>query len=668
MANRETVTDSGEPGDEQITVLLVDDNEQWAQFLATDLEAEYPSLTVHVALSANEGMLRLDELDIDCVVADYLMPEVDGLELLERFRQAYPDIPYILATSEGSEDVASAAIDAGVSDYVIKDPRVDQLSVFTSKILRAVETARLRNEIVESERRYRSLTEQSSDGIIIVQDGILAFYNQRFIKLLECPHAWFESTRRFTELVHPDDRETVRNTVTRWEENADGGQLHEVRLITPNEDVRHCEYIGQRIQHDGKQAVIISIRDVTERKQRQREIRWQRDLNQAVNNILVAAQIREEIERGVVDLLADHGYALAWIGVPEDGTLTPRAQGGDTNSRPTDSNYLTAIDNSLESGDTNSEPSLWAARSGDSRFITDFEELFSTNWCEKALTSGYRSGAAIPLSYNGISYGVLALYHAEADRFDQTERRLLESLADSVAFGIHTIETEQSLASDHTVEVTLRVADEAYYLVAIARDIGSTDEGTLTVQGTLRYADGQVLQYLSVDESIVNALRTALTGHPNVIDVETIAAGSEPRLQIIVDAPTPESLLIDQGVVVRSTTVHTRGADLVIEFPARDTVRTTIKSVKSVFVDVSVRSVTEATHIGTDSTEVSIIDRSELTDKQATALKAAFHHGYFEKPRESTAKEIAETLDIAHSTFLQHLRAAQQKIFREFYR
>ena len=668
MPNRQTVIDSREPGDEPITVLLVDDNEQWAQFVATDLEAEYPSLTVHVALSPNEAMLRLGELDIDCVVADYQMPEVDGLELLERFHQEHPEIPYILATSEGSEDIASAAIDAGVSDYVIKDPRVDQLSVFASKIQRAVETARLRNEIAESERRYRSLTEQSSDGIIIVQDGTLAFYNQRFVDLTGRRRLWFEPTRRLTEIVHPDDHDDVRNVVNHWQENPGGRQLQGVRLVTPDGEVRHCEYTGQGISHDGEQAVMISIRDVTERKQRQREIRWQRDLNQAVNNILVAAQTREEIERGVVDLLADHGYALAWIGVPEHGTLTPRAQSGDNNSQTTDSTYLAAVDYSLESGDTDSEPSLWATRSGDSRFITDFEELFSTDWCEKALTSGYRSGAAIPLSYNGISYGVLALYHAESDRFDQTERRLLEALADSVAFGIHTVETEQSLASDHTVEVTLRVPDEAYYLVAIAREIGSTDDGTITVHGTLRHANGQLLQYLSVDESTVDAFRTALADHPKISDVETIGAGPTPRLQIIVEAPTPESLLIDHGAVVRSTTVDTRGAELVVEVPARDAVRTTVESVGAAFVDVSVRSVTEVTQPDTASTELSIVDRSKLTDKQAAALEAAFHHGYFEKPRGSSATEIAEALDIVHSTFLQHLRAAQQKLFTEFYR
>jgi predicted DNA binding protein len=55
-----------------------------------------------------------------------------------------------------------------------------------------------------------------------------------------------------------------------------------------------------------------------------------------------------------------------------------------------------------------------------------------------------------------------------------------------------------------------------------------------------------------------------------------------------------------------------------------------------------------------------------LTDRQRAALHAAYHGGYFEWPRGSTAEELAEAMDISSPTFHQHLRAAQRKLLSAF--
>jgi len=150
--------------------------------------------------------------------------------------------------------------------------------------------------------------------------------------------------------------------------------------------------------------------------------------------------------------------------------------------------------------------------------------------------------------------------------------------------------------------------------------------------------------------------------------VTTIVEGTVSRLQVVVEAATPESILINQGAVVRSTTVETSGAELVVELPARSSVRETVDNVAMVFDGTAVLSVGDTTRSVADSASVSIVDMSGLTAKQTAALEAAFHHGYFEQPRRSSATEIAEALGVAHSTFLQHLRAGQQKLFADLYR
>jgi len=208
-----------------------------------------------------------------------------------------------------------------------------------------------------------------------------------------------------------------------------GGQLDELRLQTVDGAVQHCEYTGRQISHDGETAIMLSIRDAN--RPQTTPARAQvgtRSQSGGAKRPRRGPDSRRH-RAGVTGLLVDHGYELAWIGVPEHGTLTPRAQHGATA-------YLTAIDLSMETGTADSEPSLWAARADESRFVDDFEELFPTDWLEQAVASGCRSGAALPLSPQRISYGVLAVYHAEPGRFDETERRLLGELADSIAFAI----------------------------------------------------------------------------------------------------------------------------------------------------------------------------------------------------------------------------------------
>ncbi|MFB6253055.1 MAG: response regulator, partial [Halobacteriaceae archaeon] len=103
-----------------IRVLHIDDEPDFASMVATFLEREHEALTVETATNASEGLDKLAETEIDCVVSDYDMPGANGIELLEIVRENYPDLPFILFTGKGSEEVASDAIVAGVTDYLQK--------------------------------------------------------------------------------------------------------------------------------------------------------------------------------------------------------------------------------------------------------------------------------------------------------------------------------------------------------------------------------------------------------------------------------------------------------------------------------------------------------------------------------------------------------------------
>jgi predicted DNA binding protein len=65
----------------------------------------------------------------------------------------------------------------------------------------------------------------------------------------------------------------------------------------------------------------------------------------------------------------------------------------------------------------------------------------------------------------------------------------------------------------------------------------------------------------------------------------------------------------------------------------------------------------------TGTTELTDNPFEELTEKHRDVLRHAFHEGYFERPREANATEIANRLGVCRQTFAQHLRAAERKVF-----
>jgi len=100
-------------------ILVVDDLAVDRQFVGK-LLAKDERFQVEFAADGAEALRRMEADPPDLVVTDLMMPEVDGLQLVEQARSRYPRVPVILITSKGSEDIASRALRRGAASYVPK--------------------------------------------------------------------------------------------------------------------------------------------------------------------------------------------------------------------------------------------------------------------------------------------------------------------------------------------------------------------------------------------------------------------------------------------------------------------------------------------------------------------------------------------------------------------
>jgi PAS domain S-box-containing protein len=183
---------------------------------------------------------------------------------------------------------------------------------------------------------------------------------------------------------------------------------------------------------DNVSLLIAEGRDITERKRVDQVIR---DANQA----LVRAETSDELEQRVCDIITDADpYCFAWIGEvdPDAQTVEPRTTAGEGDD------YLNTIEVTTDDRPTGQGPTGRAVRNRELVTVQNIPENAEYEpWREDALEHGYRSSAAIPLVQDDTFYGVLNVYAAHIDAFDEEERELLTELADDIAHARDRLET-----------------------------------------------------------------------------------------------------------------------------------------------------------------------------------------------------------------------------------
>ena len=167
------------PDTQPIEILHVDDDPGFVDLVATFLEREHDAFTVRTETDPRDALavLEAEDCSVDCVVSDYDMPGLDGLTVLERVRDAHTDLPFILFTGKGSEEIASEAISRGVTDYLQKGSETEQFTVLSNRVVNAVRGYRSRRALTV----FREAVEQAGHVIYWTDPhGVIQYVNPAF--------------------------------------------------------------------------------------------------------------------------------------------------------------------------------------------------------------------------------------------------------------------------------------------------------------------------------------------------------------------------------------------------------------------------------------------------------------------------------------------------------
>jgi DNA-binding NtrC family response regulator len=118
--------------DEKMSIMVVDDEE-----IVRESLSQWFKKYGHVVEAASSGFEALDKLEnypFQLLFVDIKMPEMDGIELLEKVKAEYPDTMVVIITAYGSIESAVKAMRIGASDYLLKPFKPDQLSLVMERI------------------------------------------------------------------------------------------------------------------------------------------------------------------------------------------------------------------------------------------------------------------------------------------------------------------------------------------------------------------------------------------------------------------------------------------------------------------------------------------------------------------------------------------------------
>lgn len=177
-----------------LSIIIVDDLQFSRIVVKTALKkAGYNG--VRMADSATEALAMIEQKPADVVLADWMMPEMDGLELTQRIRQRDEEkgtyTAIILFTAHDGVDYLVKAFDHGVDDYLCKPPNPQELA---ARVNAAARVAALQNDLLETSRQLEQTILNLKKMALV--DELTGAGNQQFLMKNLKSHLLEASTRR----------------------------------------------------------------------------------------------------------------------------------------------------------------------------------------------------------------------------------------------------------------------------------------------------------------------------------------------------------------------------------------------------------------------------------------------------------------------------------------
>ena len=233
------------------TRILIVDDDLVDRMACRRALAQVPGNTFEItdAETGREGLQIAHALKPDCVLLDYHLPDLNGLEFLSALRNDLGDIPVpvLMLTGADSASVAVEAMKRGAQDYLVKDVNRQYLELLPTVIERVlrerqllVEKKQAEENLLQAEAKYRFLVEQIpaiTYTTALQTPGKLLYISPQISQLGFSAEEWLAKPDGALTQIHPEDRMRAQEDISRCYKSGEPLRS-EYRLLTHTGKVR----------------------------------------------------------------------------------------------------------------------------------------------------------------------------------------------------------------------------------------------------------------------------------------------------------------------------------------------------------------------------------------------------------------------------------------------
>ncbi|SDJ44560.1 PAS domain S-box-containing protein [Halovenus aranensis] len=410
-----------------IRLLHVDDDPEFTELTAEFIGREFDAFDTVQAVDAEEGLAVLDEQPVDCIVSDYKLPGMDGIEFLEAVRANHPELPFIIFTGKGSEAVASEAISAGATDYFRKERIQNQYDLLANRVMNAVSASEARQRVRERTREYRMLVEKTPVPLLVVgEDHQIRYVNHHAVDTFGAEEEADLIGKDVSTFVPAEDT-AAHDRLDAAIDDREPAEFTEHEFLDIEGNTRHGRGSVVPVTFGGRPAIQVVISDITERKRQERRVKRHQEQITQLHEIGVEVAGCES-KQEVYELMVDAAESildldLCIVDSVEDGQLVARAT----------SSGLTEYEEAPveEAGIAGK-----AYRTGESYLVNDSDDHPAAD-----PVGEFESAITVPIE----DFGVFQATATDSDSFDERDIELLELLVGHVREALVRLDQEKRL-------------------------------------------------------------------------------------------------------------------------------------------------------------------------------------------------------------------------------